>query len=294
MANATLQTYVTQVQRLVHDASASTFSVSELIDYINEAREDTALDMHCVRVLRTNVSLIPGQEVYSISGAVAGATITSGGSGYSSPPTVTFDAPPAGGTQALGSAIITNGAVTQINMTQWGQGYTSVPNCVLTGSATATSVYFGNAFALLSITNIWNLQRYMLRFRAFSLFQAYMRSWTTTFNAPPGIWTVHPQMLQVYLRPPPDQAYLSEWDMLALPAPLVNLTDNDNDVTPPWNKSVQFRAAAIALMKNQNFQQAEYYEKKYEARIPRYVAGAAGGRRIPNPYNDSFQRMVSR
>lgn len=293
MTNATLQTYVTQVQRLVHDASASTYSVAELTDYINEAREDAALDMHCVRVLFTSVSLIPNQEIYALSGAVAGANITSGGSGYVSPPTVTFDAPPAGGVQASGAGIITNGVLTQINMTQWGQGYTTIPNCVLSGSATATSVYFGNTFQILSITNIWNLQRYMLRFRAFTLFQAYMRSWTTSFSAPPGIWTIHPQMFQVYLRPPPDQAYLSEWDTLSLPSALVNLTDVDSQVLPPWNKAVQFRGAAIALMKNQNFEQAEYYDKKYDSLVRRYTAGASGGRKMPNPYNANFQRKVS-
>jgi hypothetical protein len=225
---STLQTYVTQVQRLVHDASNANFSTAELTDYINEAREDVALDMHCVRTFVTGVPLPIGQEVYPLTTCFAGAT-----------PSVT------------------------------------------------------NVFQVISISNIWNNERYTLSFRGFTLFQAYFRSWNTTFNSRPGVWTIHQQMLQVYLRPAPDQIYLSEWDVLSLPTPLVNLTDVDSQVMPPWNKVVQFRAAALALMKNQNFEQAQYYDAKYDQRVPKYIIGA-GGIRIPNPYNRSFQRRVAR
>jgi len=291
--STTLQTYLNQVQRLLHDSSASSFSQASVIDYINEAREDVALDMHCVRNLYTNVSLIQGQEIYNLNGAVVGATITNGDT-YVTPPTVTFTAAPAGGTTATGVAVLTGTAVTSINMTTWGQGYVTAPTITFSsGAAAATPVFFNNVFQVISISNIWNTQRYMLSFQGFTLFQAYMRAWNTQYNARPGIWTIHPQMLQAYLRPAPDQPYLSEWDVLSLPMPLVSVTDVDNQVTVPWNKAVQFRAAAIALMATQNFEQAEYYDKKYESRVPRYIIGQAGIR-IPNPYNPSFQRKIAR
>jgi hypothetical protein len=289
----TLQTYITQVQRLVHDASNANFSTAELTDYINEAREDVALDMHCVRTFQTGVQLIQGQETYSLSGAVVGATVTAGGN-YAIAPTVAFAAAPAGGTTAVGTAVLTGTAVTAINMTTWGGGYVTAPTITFSpAGATATAISFTNAFQVISISNIWNNERYMLSFRGFTLFQAYFRSWTTNFQSRPGVWTIHPQMLQVYLRPPPDQLYISEWDMLSLPTALVNTTDVDSQVMPPWNKAVQFRAAALALMKNQNFEQAQYYESKYDQRVPKYIIGA-GGIRIPNPYNRSFQRRVAR
>jgi hypothetical protein len=292
---ATLQSYVTQVQRLVHDASSAQFSANEIIDYVNTARDDVALDMHCVRQFVTGVQGIQGQEVYSLAGAVVGANVTNGGN-YTTPPIVVFDPPPAGGTQAQGTAVLNQAgnAIATINLTQWGGGYTTAPNIVFTPpGASAASIFFPNVFQVNFIYNIWNLQRYMLNYRTFSMFCAYYRAWTTIFQSRPGAWTIHPEMLQVYLRPPPDQTYFMEWDVLSLPLPLVNLTDVDHEVRPPHNKAIQFRAAAIALMKNNNFDQAEYYEKKYEERVPRYIMGN-GGIRIPNPYNRNMQRMVAR
>lgn len=291
----TLQHYLDQVQRLVHDVTNATFTQTELVDYINTAREDTCLDMHCYRTLYQGVQLIPGQEIYPINGAVVGATVTNGGT-YTAPPTVTFDSAPLSGTTAQGVPVMdsTGTIVTGVNLTQWGSNYNAAPNITFTPpGATATSIYFNNVFQVISITNIWNEQRYMLNFRGFTLFQAYFRAWTTQFMSRPGIWTMHPQMLEVFMRPMPDQQYFSEWDVIAMPTPLVNVTDVDTQVIIPWNKAVQFRASAIALMKGQNFQQAEYYEQRYDQRIPKYITGA-GGYRIPNPYNRTMQRRVSR
>jgi hypothetical protein len=295
---STLQTYVSQVQRLIHDASFSAWSQSELTDYINEAREDVALDMHCVRHNTTGVQLLTGKEIYSINGAVCGATVTAGGQHYSPATTVTFAAAPSGGVTATGVPVIVGGAIQSIALTAWGQDYVATPAITIadTGGgagAAATAVTFLNTFQIVNISNTWNNQRYTLSFRGFTLFQAYFRAWTTQFDSRPGVWTLHPQDLNVYLRPPPDQLYVSEWDVLSIPAPLVNLTDVDLQVVPPWSKAVQFRAAAIALMKHQNFQQANYYEGRYEQRVPRYILGAAGIR-IPNPYNRSFQRKIAR
>lgn len=295
---ATLNSYIGDVQSLVHDSNFSSWSQAELTGYINQARADVALDMHCVRTFVTNLQLLVGQEIYSIDGAVGGANVLTGGTGYTGATTVTFAAPPAGGVQATGVAVIVGGIITGITMTQWGQGYTAVPAIVIadTGGGTgaaAAAIAMLNMFQVISVSFIWNNQRRSLGFHGFTLFQAYMRSWTTMYNGPPGMWTIHPQMLQVYLRPSPDQIYIAEWDVLSLPLPLVNLTDVDTQVLPPWNQAVKFRAAALALMKNQNFGQAEYYDKKYDERVPRWIAGA-GGIRIPNPYNKSFQRKMLR
>jgi len=70
--------------------------------------------------------------------------IDAGGSGYTLAPTVVIDPPPAGGTQALASAFIFNGAVVSIAVNDPGNGYTTVPNIVFTGGngagAAATAV----------------------------------------------------------------------------------------------------------------------------------------------------------
>lgn len=69
--------------------------------------------------------------------SVTAINITSGGSGYVSAPTVTIDAPPAGGTTATATATITDDVVTAITITDNGSGYETQPNVSLTGNATA-------------------------------------------------------------------------------------------------------------------------------------------------------------
>jgi hypothetical protein len=151
---------------------------------------------------------------------------------------------------------------------------------------------FNNVMNVISISNLWANQRYMLRFRGFTLFQAYMRS-QLFFTERPLIWTIHEQSNIVLIQPPPDQAYQTEWDVLSLPLPLTNPGDVDTQVTMPWADAVQYWAAYLCLMKLQNFEQAGALLKLYEARVPRVIIGA-GGVRIPNPYNRSFQRRVLR
>jgi hypothetical protein len=305
-----LSDYTTQVQFLIHDQTNADFTQAELTNAINNARTAVALDFHCVRAVYLNaigapVSLIANQEVYSliapggVNGQVVGANVSAGGANYTSATVVTFAAGPGGSTLALGAPVITGGAVTGVNMTRWGQGYTpgSAPAVTITDSgggsgATASAVLFNNAFNVISITNVWNNQRYMLRFRAFTLFQAYMRP-QSTYTGRPMIWTVHEQTGYVLIQPTPDQAYVSEWDVLCLPMPLANLTDNDVQVVPPWNDAVQYYAAMLCLMKLQNFEQADFYRKIYSDRVPRIIVGA-GGVRIPNPYHRTYQRRVSR
>ena len=78
-----------------------------------------------------------------LGGRVTSVTVTAGGSGYTSAPTVAFAAPPAGGTQALGTAVLTSGAVTGVTITDPGSGYTSAPAVTFSGGtgtgAAATS-----------------------------------------------------------------------------------------------------------------------------------------------------------
>ena len=57
----------------------------------------------------------------TISGFVIGATITNGGSGYTSPPAVTISG---NGTGAAATATVTGGVVTGITITNAGSGYT--------------------------------------------------------------------------------------------------------------------------------------------------------------------------
>jgi FtsP/CotA-like multicopper oxidase with cupredoxin domain len=73
-------------------------------------------------------------------GQVTGIRITDGGSGYTSAPLVTLTG--GGGTGAMATAYILNGAVNEIQITSPGAGYTSVPTVVLTagGGSGATAI----------------------------------------------------------------------------------------------------------------------------------------------------------
>jgi hypothetical protein len=299
MGTLTLQAYVAQVQSLVHDFTQSAWSLAEVISRINDARKDVSLDFQCVRSLKTGVQLLTNQEIYNYNGAVCGATVTSGGSNYGTGSTVpiTFSAAPTGGVTAAGIGNLTGGALTSITMTQWGQGYTSVPTIAVGGigsGAAATPVTMINTINLMSISPIWNTMRYTLSFKGFSIFQAWARMLQSQgYTSQPGIWTIHQGDQLVYIDPPPNQIYLSEWDTISLASPLVNITDVDTQIPDPWAEVVQFKAAAYLLMKHQNFGQAEYYERKYAQKVPQTVAGA-GGVRIANPYNKSAQMKMRR
>ena len=73
-------------------------------------------------------------------GAIGIVTITSGGTGYSTVPLITFTGAPAGGTTATALAYIDSvGIVTQIGITNAGAGYTAVP------TATVTAPYMGGS-----------------------------------------------------------------------------------------------------------------------------------------------------
>jgi hypothetical protein len=77
-------------------------------------------------------------------GMVAAVTVTNGGAGYTTAPTVTFSAPPAGGTQATGTATIDAGVVTAITITNPGAGYVTPPTITIgappAGGTQATAV----------------------------------------------------------------------------------------------------------------------------------------------------------
>ncbi len=67
----TLQTYITQVQRLLHDPNANFWPVSELTDYVNDGRNRIAQDTKCLRQLATSIPLTAGTELYNVQ-AMAG------------------------------------------------------------------------------------------------------------------------------------------------------------------------------------------------------------------------------
>tara|TARA_Y100001963_G_scaffold2425_1_gene3276 strand:+ start:812 stop:2656 length:1845 start_codon:yes stop_codon:yes gene_type:complete len=80
-------------------------------------------------------------------------TVTDAGSGYTSPPTVTIDAPgTAWGIQATAVATIDNGAIDEITLISSGRGYTSTPSITVSGGGTASLTMVNKYYSIKSST----------------------------------------------------------------------------------------------------------------------------------------------
>jgi hypothetical protein len=78
------------------------------------------------------------REISNVNGSVAAVSVTNGGSGYTTAPTVTF-APPLTGTTATGTAVISNGAVVSVTIVNPGSGYTTPPPVTFSAPTTGTT-----------------------------------------------------------------------------------------------------------------------------------------------------------
>ena len=92
----------------------------------------------------TVTTLIPAATATITSGAVNNdITSVGGGSGYTSPPAISFSAPPAGGTAPIATATLTGGVVTTIAVSNGGSGYITVPNVIFDGQSNNYSTSHG-------------------------------------------------------------------------------------------------------------------------------------------------------
>lgn len=101
------------------------------------------------------VGLSDGTDAAIASQGVESVTVTAGGSGYTSAPTVSFSG--GGGTGAAATASISGGAVTAVTVTAKGTGYTSAPTVAFSGGsgtgASATAVL--GPVVTLATTRSW-------------------------------------------------------------------------------------------------------------------------------------------
>jgi hypothetical protein len=92
----------------------------------------------------------------AIAGAVDTVTVTNGGAGYTSAPTVTFVSTDGNGTGATGFATIQNGQVVGVTITNSGNGYDAPPRVVFSGGggtgAAATATFVAFQAATLNVT----------------------------------------------------------------------------------------------------------------------------------------------
>ena len=291
-----LSDYITQVRSLIHDSAGTDWTDAELTNHINNARQTVAMDMACVRTLYTGLDCILNQETYPISGGIGGITMTAGGSGYTSAPTVTFT----GGsptTAATATAVVASGAVSSIYMTSWGAGYSSAPAIGFSGgggsAAAATATVLLNILDVFAINRLWTTTwGDTLDWHNWNAFQTYCRS-NRLYRGPPGAWSNYTAQNKIYLFPIPDASntYKMEWDVTQLPTVLVANTDNDTQITQPHADAVQYWAACLALMKLQQFDQANVMRNLYKHRRNE-ILRTRQNTRIMSAYSSYVSRFV--
>jgi hypothetical protein len=277
---ATLSSYLTEVQRLLHDANAVFWSTSELTDYINEARERVVRDTGCLRTLQitntplssTGVVAIPwsngltvtaGQFIFSnifIYQVTVGGTLNTDAAPY---PTGTSTFPPA--------TPFTNGTATL--------QYSS--NCEIISLAALPNGI--QTLDVLNVTIYWGNSRIPLRYLPWSNFNAQLRYWQN-YVGRPICFSTYGQG-QLYLGPVPDQSYAAEIDTVILPTALsLNNPSQVDSIVDPYSTPVAFYAAYKAKYKEQSYGEAEIYKQEYAKHV-QAVLNSTYTRRIPDPYS---------
>jgi len=276
---ATLSSYITEVQRLLHDANSVFWSTSELTDYINDARERVARDTGCLRTLQITATPISSTGVPATVWT-AGATVTAGQFIFNN---------------IFIYEVVTGGVLSTTAPPYPASGYTFPPSTPFT-DGTATLQYSGPAeiipyaniatgttLDILNVNVYWGNSRIPLRYLPWSNFNAQLRYWQN-YVGRPVCFSVYGQNT-IYVGPVPDQAYVVEIDSTILPTALSLNTPNVNDqIQDPYTTPVAFYAAYKAKYKEQSYGEAEIYKQEYAKQI-QAVLNSVYTRRIPDPYS---------
>jgi hypothetical protein len=276
---ATLSSYLTEVQRLLHDANAVFWSTQELTDYINDARERVARDTGCLRTLQITATPISSTGV-AATVWTAGATVTAGQFIFNN---------------IFIYQVTVSGVLSTTAPPYPASGYTFPPSTPFT-DGTATLQYSGPAeiipygiltngttLDILNVNIYWGNSRIPLRYLPWSNFNAQLRYWQN-YVGRPVCFSVYGQNT-IYIGPVPDQAYVVEIDSTILPSALSSTDPSVTDqITDPYTTPVAFYAAYKAKYKEQSYGEAELYKQEYLKQV-NAVLNSTFTRRIPDPYS---------
>ena len=280
---ATLQSYITEVRYLLHDANANFYTNDQLIGYINSARERVVRDTGCLRTIQTTQIPCPpvagGSNPYAWE---AGLTVNTGDYIFSS----------------IFIYQVTAGGVLGDQAPPYPQGTSAYPPSTPFTNGTATLQYAGpceiiNYAALpqglltLDVLNVnlyWGNSRIPLRYLPWTQFNAQLRYWQNYIGTPIAFSTYGQS--QLYIGPVPDQVYSVDLDTVILPTAMVNLADTDT-INDPYTTVVKYYAAHVAKYYEQSFGEAELYLQQYKQKT-QAVLVSTYTRRIPDPYNNPY------
>lgn len=305
-----LNEYLQQCQRFIRDQNMRLINPQDMIDYCNRARRKIASDAQCIRVLAP------------ISGAVITATIVSGGTGYSSSPTLTISAPDSpsgdgaypGGSQATAEATVVAGVITDIQIDYGGAGYfqpaLTITDTTGTGASAILAVSpisttqanrevykfsdvpldnfpgVGSILAVKSVSFIYANLRYSIPIYPFTAYQAKIRNYPYQYYYVPTMGAQFGQGVNgsIYAYPISSQMYQMEFDSICLPIDLD--TDEAFEAIPlPWTDAVPYLAAHFCFLELQNLNAARFYLSLFTEMMQGFSAAARPGR-ATNPNGD--------
>jgi hypothetical protein len=280
---ATLNGYITEVRRLLHDANGNFYSDSELTDNINGARERVARDTGCLRKLQ--VAQTPIAPVGYTGNPVAWAANTAVNLND-----LIFS--------NIFTYVVTTAGVTGDQPPAYPDSYSNFPPSTPFANGTAQIQYVGNVeiipyaslpegsqtLDILNINVFWGNSRYPLSYMSWTQFNAQLRYWQNYIGRPVA-FSVFGQN-QIYISPVPDQVYTIEVDTTILPLPLVNGSEVDT-IIDPYTTPVAYYAAYTAKFKEQSYGESEIYYQQYVNKV-RSVLNTTFTRRMPDPYSTPF------
>jgi len=273
-----LTAYLDQTRRLLHDPSAQAYTTPDLTAFINIARRQTAIEGQCVRLL------LRGGTITSIA-------VTSGGAGWVTAPTVTITGD---GQQAFATAVVTGGAIFSVSVDDGGWGYLTAPTITFsgvgTGGAAAASVDNSastvatreilnfstlntlaaqtagvlQVLGVMSIATLWGATRIVLQPMVWTMFQAYMRYWSTAPQNYPCYWSQYQQGVNgnIYLFPVPSQQLSLDIDTYCMPVDLADDTTAEA-IPSPWTDAIPYYAAYLAYRNSQRREDSDRMFKEY-------------------------------
>jgi len=283
----TLESYITSVRYLLHDANGNFYTNNQLTDYINGARARVARDTGCLRTVQTiQIPCLPtaydpvgnppilwttGLQVYSgdyvFSNIFIYQVVYDGILG--TPPAY----PSATAVYPPKDVIIYTDTTVELYYVGPSEivNYISLPSGVLTLDVVNINLYWGNS-------------RIPLRYMAWTDFNAQLRYYQNRIGTPVA-YSIYGQS-QIYIGPVPDISYTVDLDTVLLPTDLVALTDVDN-INDPYTGPVKFYSAYLAKYYEQSFGEAEIYLNQYKQQI-QAVQASVYTRRLPDPYSRAY------
>lgn len=302
---STLFDYMKQTQRFLRDTKQELLDPGDVISYVNQARREVAMRSQCIRVLPP------------ISGSIQSATVTNGGSGYTSP-TVVISSPDQAsgrlpfpsGAQATGTAVVFGGVIAGVQISYGGDGYFQPTITITDPTGTGATVVpvvspimtlnpsqeeyrfldipLGNfpgvesVYTIRSVSVLYTNYRYSIPIYSFTYYQGVVRQYTVnSYQYIPcyGAQFGRGANGSFFLYPPPTQTFQLEFDCSCLPQDL--LDDQSVEAIPqPWDDLVPYYAAHLCYLELQNYNAARFYIEQFNERMSRFGSYVDKGRAI--------------